>query len=358
MSYNTFPTLQGLGWPIKVTPKFKTIVQQAASGAEYRTALWQNPLRLIDIPINFMTKADYQTLLNFFIQQQGSLTPFYITPTQNSWVAANIPFGSWNGSNNTAGLVDSRGNPISSADVTSIYQTDWQGTNQLSPTPRTNLAGYTVMASGTAFIGLWLPYYSAAVQSGFSAPDGSMNAIEITQNPSSPGVPYGGYYNTPTQLPNGDYVCDVWVRMLSGTAQIAVSPDDTGNNLTTTVGTAWSKVVHSFPAYVPHQTRSFQVTCVTPGAGPFQVFAPQTLSGLVSGIFLPNTGAPAPATDYTLSGTQVTLAQAPQSGATTTWSGVGSNAEQYLVRFPDGIEFDQFMSQLYRTKTLKLQEVR
>ena len=52
MSYNTFPLLQGLGWPIKVTPTFKTIVQQAASGAEYRTGLWQAPLHLIEVPIN------------------------------------------------------------------------------------------------------------------------------------------------------------------------------------------------------------------------------------------------------------------------------------------------------------------
>ena len=80
MSYNTFPTLQGIGWPVKVTPKFKTIVQQAASGAEYRTGLWSSPLRTIEVPINFMTQADWSTLLTFYTGQQGALIPFYFQP--------------------------------------------------------------------------------------------------------------------------------------------------------------------------------------------------------------------------------------------------------------------------------------
>ena len=83
MSYNTFPVLQGLGWPIKVTPSFKTIVQQAASGAEYRTGLWQAPLRLIEVPVNFMTQTDWNTLLAFFVGQQGSLIPFYFQPSND-----------------------------------------------------------------------------------------------------------------------------------------------------------------------------------------------------------------------------------------------------------------------------------
>ncbi len=83
MSYNTFPTLQGIGWPIKVTPRFKTISHQAASGAQYRISLMQTPLHDIEVPINFMTQADYTTLLNFFIQQQGAFLPFYFQPNND-----------------------------------------------------------------------------------------------------------------------------------------------------------------------------------------------------------------------------------------------------------------------------------
>ena len=83
MSYNTFPTLPGIGWPVKVTPKFKTIVQQAASGAEFRTGLWSSPLHEISVPINFMSQADWNTLLTFFIGQQGALIPFYYQPNND-----------------------------------------------------------------------------------------------------------------------------------------------------------------------------------------------------------------------------------------------------------------------------------
>lgn len=83
MSYNTFPALPGIGWPVKVTPTFKTIVQQAASGAEFRTGLWQNPLHTIEVPINFLSQADWNTLLAFFVQQQGALMPFYFQPTND-----------------------------------------------------------------------------------------------------------------------------------------------------------------------------------------------------------------------------------------------------------------------------------
>ena len=76
------------------------------------------------------------------------------------------------------------------------------------------------------------------------------------------------------------------------------------------------------------------------------------------GAFIAPAASPVTVTDYTLNGTTVNLAQAPAATATTTWDGTGSNAETYLVRFPDGVEFEQFLSQIYRTKTLKLQEVR
>ena len=358
MSYNTFPLLQGLGWPIKVTPTFKTIVQQAASGAEYRTGLWQAPLHLIEVPVNFMTQADWATLLAFFTQQQGSLIPFNFTPTQTPWTANNIQFGTWNGTATSAQLVDSRGNPISSATVSSIYRNDWQGNQLLYPTPRTNQLGTTLIAAGTAYLGSWGGYYSATVQSGASAPDGSTNAV--TCLPANASNPFGVNSGTTGVLPVGNYASSIWIRTHTGTALFTVAPDDVGNYLTTTVGTTWTRVANTFLNYTATELRNFQCICQTVGAGPFDVFAPQTeISGQPATSYIYNGGtSPLTLTDYTLTGTTVNLAQAPAATAATTWNGTGSNAATYLVRFPDGVDFEQFMSQLYRTKTLKLQEVR
>ena len=84
MSYNTFPTLQGRGWPEKVTPRWSTIRQQAASGAQYLTSLMSSPLHDIEIPINYLSATDKTTLENFFNGQQGGGIPFYVTVTNGS----------------------------------------------------------------------------------------------------------------------------------------------------------------------------------------------------------------------------------------------------------------------------------
>ena len=67
-----------------------------------------------------------------------------------------------------------------------------------------------------------------------------------------------------------------------------------------------------------------QVVCQTIGAGPFDVFAPQTeISGQPATAYIYNGGtSPLTITDYTLSGTGVTLAQPPASTDTTDWDGV------------------------------------
>lgn len=84
MSYSTFPTLSGRGWPEKLTPRWNTIRQKAASGAQYNTTLMSTPLHDIEVPINYLSQADLATLKTFFNDQQGGGIPFYLTFTNGS----------------------------------------------------------------------------------------------------------------------------------------------------------------------------------------------------------------------------------------------------------------------------------
>lgn len=91
--YPTFPSLQGMGWPVKLVPKFHTITHQAASGATYRTSRWQSPLHTIEAPINFLTQSDYQTLKTFFETQQGRYAPFYFPIINGNSLVCVFPDG-------------------------------------------------------------------------------------------------------------------------------------------------------------------------------------------------------------------------------------------------------------------------
>jgi hypothetical protein len=389
MSYNTFPTLPGIGWPVKVTPTFKTIVQQAASGAEFRTGLWQNPLHTIEVPINYLSQTDWRTLVDFFKQQQGSFLPFYLTPQQAPWAASQIPFGTWNGTATSAGLVDSRGNPISSATVSAIHRTDWQGRQLLYPTARTNEALYSQNFS----IG-WTYFTDTLTPNAGTAPDGTTTLNEFTISTATSGNYHVNIRNIPCTS-GATQAARVYLKPGSAPHCFAALGDNTTgyvfviinqSGVVTGSGAQGSWTNFSY-TIAPGPNGTFEIglqgdiassaAVLTTGfsnsaTGPSYnyvgngtdtysawgwMYDQTTLAQL--GAYIPTTSyAPVPLTDYTIAGTTVNLAQAPGATATTDWDGIGSNVETYLVRFPDGIEFEQFMSQLYRTKTLKLQEVR
>lgn len=295
MSYNTFPALPGIGWPIKVTPKFKTIIQQAASGAEYRTGLMQSPLRLIDVPINFLSQADWTTLLNFFVGQQGALVPFLLAVTNDSSQTAQS-FGTGNGTVTAFPLplpanAQVTGTPAIYANGTQIYAT---GTGT-PPTPTLAQVAGGTKAARTYYVRI--AYVNAAGGTSAGSPEASLavsanNLLTVGAPASAPGA---------TQ----------W--------QVFIGTAANGETLAATLamGASYTEPTGTLPsggAYATSDGSTFTVS---------------------------TTGT-------------VTFAMAPASATALTWTGTYA----YLVRFPDGVEFDQFMSQLYRTKTLKLQEVR
>ena len=91
--FPTFPTLPGMGWPVKLTPNFVTVTHQAAAGNSYRTSLAQAPLHTIEAPINFLLQSDYGRLKTFFETQAGNFGPFYFTVPNGATYTCTFPDG-------------------------------------------------------------------------------------------------------------------------------------------------------------------------------------------------------------------------------------------------------------------------
>ena len=81
MTYNTFPTLGGIGWPVKITPTFRTLVEKTKVGVQFRSQMWPQTLHTFEITFDYLSATDYETLKSFFAGQSGSWLPFWFTPT-------------------------------------------------------------------------------------------------------------------------------------------------------------------------------------------------------------------------------------------------------------------------------------
>lgn|SRR5574340_65617 len=72
MSNLVYPVLQGLGWDIKKTPEFHTILQRSASLKELRVSLTAYPTWHFEINYDYLSSSDLHTLANFFMLHAGS----------------------------------------------------------------------------------------------------------------------------------------------------------------------------------------------------------------------------------------------------------------------------------------------
>jgi uncharacterized protein (TIGR02217 family) len=84
MSYLTFPTLVGLGWPNR-NQEASTIVQKATSGKEVRIQNYPQNYYLWEVNFGYLdddylvATADFQILMGFWEQVGGMATPFLIS---------------------------------------------------------------------------------------------------------------------------------------------------------------------------------------------------------------------------------------------------------------------------------------
>lgn len=96
MSQVIFPTLAGLEYPVKRTPEWKTLTQEATSGLEARSAPWTYPRWHWEVSYSKLSSAqaaaEFQTLVDFFNARQGQYDTFlYSDPDDNA--VTNQQFG-------------------------------------------------------------------------------------------------------------------------------------------------------------------------------------------------------------------------------------------------------------------------
>ncbi|HYA73057.1 MAG TPA: DUF2460 domain-containing protein [Roseiarcus sp.] len=105
----SFPTLPGVGWPVKKTPKFNTLVAEHASGRMATAALYANPVWEFELTIPALAgdashpglgTATMQALANLFLVCQGRYGTFlYADPSDGAASAQGV----WNVNGGLAG---------------------------------------------------------------------------------------------------------------------------------------------------------------------------------------------------------------------------------------------------------------
>ena len=161
MSNTIFPVLAGLGWSVKKTPTFKTLVGQAVSGMEVRQALMQFPLWefeltyeiLRDNPAQQNPTAPYnelKTLGGFYLARQGMFDDFLFDDVTDDTVTSQS-FGTGDGATTNFQLVRSWGGfsePVMNPNViTGVYD------NGTPVTQGSGAGKYTVNSTGLITFG-------------------------------------------------------------------------------------------------------------------------------------------------------------------------------------------------------------
>jgi len=98
MSNQVFPTLPGLGWSMIKIPQWRTKIQSAASGKEYRSSFFSYPIYQIKLTYEILRATtalpELQQLIGLFNLMQGSFDNFlYSDPTDNSVTAQALGVG-------------------------------------------------------------------------------------------------------------------------------------------------------------------------------------------------------------------------------------------------------------------------
>jgi hypothetical protein len=313
---------------------------------------------------------ELQTLGGFFLARQGSYDSFlYSDPTDNTVTKQTFAAGddvttaftlarAWGGFIEPIGAC--AGSPT-------IYRTDWQGTQQLYLTARTNFctksqklddASWTNLSGGTGSN----PTVTADYGLG---PEGGTTAERIQFNQGA-GTTAGDYSlrNTPTL--NGlsvgqPLIVSFWAKSNTIPVTIAVqggtaSTTNTTVNLTTALQrfTVLLGTAAAVSGVVRFGLRGTFTTDLTADITITDVQVEQ--NGLAAATsFILTDGTAVTVTDYSISGTTVTLTSALAATATLQWSG----GYYYRVRFKDDVaEFNQFMSKLWELKSLELVSVK
>lgn len=96
MSNVLFPAFAGLAWPLKLSPAWNTKVLPAVSGRETRGAFQASPSWSITLTFEYLSRADYQTMVGFFLNMRGMWDSFLLDMGSDS-IASDMAFGAGDG---------------------------------------------------------------------------------------------------------------------------------------------------------------------------------------------------------------------------------------------------------------------
>jgi hypothetical protein len=351
-----FPTLPGLEWNVTRKPEFSTRIQRTASGKELRGAFWSYPIWHFNLSyavlrqVGATSKAsqagfvdELQTLGGFFLARQGSYDSFlYSDPTDNA--VTNQTFAAGDDVTTAFTLARAWGGfiePIGAcAGSPTIYRTDWQGTQQLYLTARTN----KILQSENFASASWTKT-NVTVTPGQTDPGGLTTAATITSTA-------GGGQISQAIVTSGTHANSLWVRRKTGTGGVTLTSPGGVQQTLTGLSASWQRF--SFSSADAAGSVYFYLTLATNGDAVDIAFAQAEL-GSVATSYIPTTTVAMTVSDYSISGTTVALSSALAATATLQWSG----GYYYRVRFKEDVaEFNQFMSKLWELKSLELVSVK
>jgi hypothetical protein len=227
-----------------------------------------------------------------------------------------------------------------------IYRTDWQGTQQLYLTARTNLLVWSEQLDNAT----WTKQSGCVITpNATAAPDGSMTADLVDLTGASVGT---GFYNITNGSFGGLYnTKSIWLKgVVGGEVVTLVDPSHTYGLVTCTLTTAWQR----FSLYESGQSTGAGVWIKKSSGNQVYAWGGQLEIGVLTS-YIPTTTVAVTVSDYSISGTTVTLSSALAATATLQWSG----GYYYRVRFKEDVaEFNQFMSKLWELKSLELVSVK
>ena len=323
-----------------------------------QTPPWTQPLPLPSFTYNnvFLGMTDGVTRSYQLGDGLYPTTVTAVTVNNFSFTAVNLVFGTWNGSNTSAPLLDPSGHVLTSATVSSIYRNDWQGNQLLYPTARTNIvlnsAASTTdwYATGAATWGAAAPSTPSGSGVAYTLVAGTANNVQATK-PHAQGIvansSLSGFVDAAPDTYN--YASIQFLLSIGGvvsgtfdftTGLFVGAPYTYGgapvSSMTQTaipLPNGYYRLIFNFTLTSTQSLNNPLIYNIysTSAGGPFAgdgvhgayLANAQIVADVPIGSLIPTTGSPVTLTDYTLTGTTVNLAQAPAATAVTTWNGTG-----------------------------------
>ena len=363
-----FPTLAGQGWSVHKKPTFASIVASHVSGREVRGALYANPIWNFELTFDGLdgaASAEYgglgaqslQSLMGLFLQCQGQFGAFLFYDPSDYAVAAQL-FGTGDGTTTTFQLQRTLGGfsePVTQPFAPGAPTLFQVAGSQPAYAPN-NLTNYSGDISNAAW-----PKTNLTVATGVSDPFGGTSAQTLTATAAN------GFFNQLQPASGANYVSSIWVRRRTGSGAVRLANPGNTSSATLALTSSWQRmfvagpsnlgfihsllnIVTSGDAVDVYGAQLEQSLVATPGPY-FQTLA----TDYFGGPWITAAGALVDPAAYTIANGLVTFASAPAAGAALAWTGYFG----FLCRFDgDDLDFEQFMSNLWKADSVKFRSLR